>query len=47
LQAEPVIYRDEALGLLFSVADILEELRAIHDLLGGDDGEEEVQEELE
>jgi hypothetical protein len=40
---EPVIYREEAVGLMFVVADILEELRVIHDLLEGDDGGEEAE----
>jgi hypothetical protein len=38
--AEPVIERDEAVGLLFNVSDILETLRRIERLLE-DDGEAE------
>ena len=38
---EPVLYRDEALGLAFTVSDILEEVREIRALLKDDDGEEE------
>ena len=38
---EPVLYREEALGLIFAVHDILEEVRAIHELLEDEDGGEE------
>jgi hypothetical protein len=38
---EPVIYREEAVGLLFNVSDIMNTLVRIERLLGGDDGEEE------
>ncbi|HEX6702668.1 MAG TPA: hypothetical protein VF101_18220 [Gaiellaceae bacterium] len=38
---EPVLHRDEALGLAFTVGDILEEVREIRALLREDDGEEE------
>jgi hypothetical protein len=38
---EPVIHREEAVGLMFTVTDILDEVRAIRELLEGDDGEEE------
>jgi hypothetical protein len=41
IELEPVIYREEALALMFAVMDILAELRAISELLEGDDGEEE------
>ena len=44
---EPVVYRDEALSTMFTVKDILVELQAIRRLLEDDDGEEEVQEDLE
>jgi hypothetical protein len=38
----PVIHREEAISLLFTVTDILGEARAIRELLEGeDDGEEE------
>jgi hypothetical protein len=40
-EAEPVVSREEAVGLLFGVADILAELRRIRRALGGDDEEEE------
>jgi hypothetical protein len=43
---EPVLYREEAVGLLFVVIDILTELQRIRRLLEDDDGEE-VQEDLE
>jgi hypothetical protein len=47
VDAEPVLYRDEAIGLVLAVHDILEEVRNIRDLLDEDDGEEEVPEDLE
>ncbi len=37
---EPVVSRDEAVGLLFTVSDISQTLIRIENLLGGDDGEE-------
>jgi hypothetical protein len=37
----PVVYRDEALGLMLAVHDILEEVRAIREFLEDGDGEEE------
>jgi hypothetical protein len=37
---EPILYRDEALGVLGALADIIVELRRIRRLLE-DDGEEE------
>jgi hypothetical protein len=40
MESEPVIHRDEAVGLIFAVSDILENVRAIRRLLE-DDGEEE------
>ena len=46
MSLEPIVYREEALGMMFAVTDILEEVRAIRDFLEGDDGEEE-EEELE
>jgi hypothetical protein len=40
--AEPVIYREEVVGLLFTVNDMSEALREIRDVLvEEDDGEEE------
>jgi hypothetical protein len=42
--AEPVIERDEVVALLFNVSDIAAALDKIWLLLGGDDGEEEVDE---
>jgi hypothetical protein len=42
---EPVLSRDEAVGLVFSVNDILLEVREIRALLEGEDGEEEEPEE--
>jgi hypothetical protein len=38
---EPVIYRDEAVSTMFAVTDILDELRAIRDLLEDERGQEE------
>ena len=35
-----VIHREEAVGLLFTVADILEEVRSIRELLEDESGEE-------
>jgi hypothetical protein len=37
----PVIYREEVVGMLFTLADVSENLRIIRALLGGDDEEEE------
>jgi hypothetical protein len=39
--AEPVIYREEVLTILMTLADIVVELRNISHILGGDDEEEE------
>jgi hypothetical protein len=41
IEPEPVIHREEAVSLMFTVTDILGEIRAIRELLEGDDGEEE------
>jgi hypothetical protein len=41
MEPEPVLHRDEALGLAFAVADILEHVRAIRRMMEGDDEEEE------
>jgi hypothetical protein len=38
---EPVIHRDELVGLLFTVNDIAKSLARIEELLRGDDGLEE------
>jgi hypothetical protein len=38
---EPALHREEAVGMMWTVTDILEELRAIRDLLEGFDGGEE------
>jgi hypothetical protein len=45
VDSEPVLHRDEALGLLWGVADILDELRRIRRLLA--DGEKEEEEDLD
>jgi len=37
---EPVIHRDEAVALRFTVSDIAQTLAKIYALLGGDDAEE-------
>jgi hypothetical protein len=39
--AEPVIYREEVVALLFNVSDIAVALGEIQELLEEDDGEEE------
>jgi hypothetical protein len=39
--SEPLIERDEVAALLFNVSDIVELLRDLVALQGGDDGEEE------
>ena len=39
--SEPLIERDEVAALLFNVSDIVELLRELVALEGGDDGEEE------
>jgi hypothetical protein len=42
IEPEPVIYREEAAALMFTVTDILGEVRRIRRLLeDDDDGEEE------
>jgi hypothetical protein len=41
MQPEELITRDEVVPALFALHDILEEVREIRRLLGGDDGEEE------
>jgi hypothetical protein len=40
VQNEPILSRDEAVGVAFAVHDILEEVRAIRELLE-DDGQDE------
>ena len=44
VESEPIFFRQEAVGLMFAVADILVEVRRIRALLE-DDGEEEDLEE--
>ncbi len=39
--AEPVIYREEVVALLFNVSDMAVALTELNDLLRGDDGEAE------
>jgi hypothetical protein len=46
VEAEPILYRTEALGVLGALADIIVELRKIRALLE-DDGEEEEEKYLE
>ncbi len=41
---EPVVYREEVLTIIGVLGDIRLELEGIHDLLLGDDGEEEEEE---
>jgi hypothetical protein len=41
VDSEPLVSREEAVGLLFGVSDILEELRLIRRILEGDDEEAE------
>jgi hypothetical protein len=41
LVAEPVIYREEVVALLFNVSDIAVSLEKIWDWIEDDDGEEE------
>jgi hypothetical protein len=45
MDPEPLITHDELAAALFAVHDILEEVRQIKRLLGGDDGEEEESED--
>jgi hypothetical protein len=40
VQPEPVIYRDEAVAMLFAIHDMHVNLLKLVHLLGGDDGEE-------
>jgi hypothetical protein len=47
MEIEPILTREEAVGVAFAVYDLLVEVRRIRRLLEGDDGEEEVQEDLE
>jgi hypothetical protein len=46
VNSEPVLYRDEALGLTLAVHDILEEVRRICTFLEDEDGEEEEEVDL-
>ena len=45
MENEPAVYRDEAAGTMFAIADILTEVRRIRELLEDEDGEEEDLEE--
>ncbi len=45
METEPVLHREEAVALAFTVTDILEEVRKIRLLIQDDDGEEEDLEE--
>ena len=47
MEPQTVVSREEAVGLIFLVADILEEVRMIRQLLQDDEDGEEVQEGLE
>ena len=40
MQSEPVIYREEAVNMLFTIIEISDKLDRIIQLLGEDDGEE-------
>ncbi|MGH3084790.1 MAG: hypothetical protein ACRDNP_12200 [Gaiellaceae bacterium] len=42
-EPEPLIYREEVLGIIGALADIIVELRWFHEFLEGDDEEEEEQ----
>jgi hypothetical protein len=42
--AEPIIYREEAVALLFNVSDMVEALTRIRELLEEEHGEEEADE---
>ena len=44
VQPEPVIYREEVTGILFTITDISIKLDTIIRLLSDDDGEEEEEE---
>ena len=41
VEPEPVIYREEATAMLFAIADINRNVRAIRDVLENGDGDEE------
>jgi hypothetical protein len=43
---QPIVTREELVPAFFALYDLLEEVRIIRRLLQGDDGEEEVQEDL-
>jgi hypothetical protein len=43
---QPLVTREELVPAFFALYDLLEEVRIIRRLLQGDDGEEEVQEDL-
>jgi hypothetical protein len=46
VQPEPVIYRDEAVAMLFTIHDINVNLRKLIRLIEGDDGEEAPPEDI-
>ena len=41
MQPEPIIYREEVTGILFTIVDISDKLDTIIGLMKEDDGEEE------
>jgi hypothetical protein len=41
MEPEQIVYRDEVVAMLFSIADIRFSLETIVDFIGGDGGEEE------
>ncbi|MBA2383311.1 MAG: hypothetical protein H0V68_01420 [Actinobacteria bacterium] len=41
MEPEPVIYREEAVAMLFAIQDMNENLAAIREFFGGGDGGEE------
>jgi hypothetical protein len=46
MDAQPLVTREEGVSAFFALYDLLEEVRIIRRLLQGDNGEEEVQEDL-
>jgi hypothetical protein len=42
---EPIVYREEVVAMLFSVADIEKDVKTIVRLMEGDDGEEASEED--
>lgn len=45
MDAEPLVYREEVLTIMWVLGDIREELRRIRRLLASDNGEEEEEDE--